>query len=277
MQARSLVVLLACSIVAGFISETPTKWNDLDSNADGLLDEPEFSAFFMNTLGQELPEALFAQLDTNSDSKISRVELRAFDKKVHGNAGDTASSVFSRIDKDKDKAVPQEEFAAYFRRQGMEVPIGLFQKIDADGDGRVSGDEFKARYESVKLRKTGVGGKSISKNKESRGVGKSSTSKTSRGSSKDGESSKGSKSSRKKAKPSKVSKDKNLRNTRDKKSARESFSGVDLDGDGAATRKEFETHFSNTDWETLFATIDTNEDGYVNFREFEAHHDANEL
>ena len=104
----------------------------------------------MKSLGMELPEELFATIDTDKDFAISKDELRNHDATAHGKSADahSAGGSFRRIDTDSDGYFNTTEFRVYFRKLGMETPSDLFRTMDVNGDGRVTEGEFRARYES---------------------------------------------------------------------------------------------------------------------------------
>merc|ERR1712086_1235654 len=52
------------------------------------------------------------------------------------------TNLFLVLDTNKDKKLSQEEILVFFKKQGQEMPEGLFGNGDKDGDGFVSWEEF---------------------------------------------------------------------------------------------------------------------------------------
>jgi len=66
----------------------------------------------------------------------------------HGFAGELHhppqdENLFKTMDTNEDKQLTEEEFAAWFKKEGQELPDGLMDEEDADKDGIVTWDEFK--------------------------------------------------------------------------------------------------------------------------------------
>lgn len=103
------------------------RFNQLDTNHDGIVDQDEYDAG---------ARASFAALDTDHDGLVTLDELRApLDPNAGGIGRDgMARAQLAAMDLNYDNAISEAEFVAY-ADQSM-------SKYDKDGDGRLTAWDF---------------------------------------------------------------------------------------------------------------------------------------
>lgn len=94
---------------------------EFDTDGDGQLSEDEFPG----------PEVHFDRLDTDGDGFLTQAELLA------GRPGPPHGGGFERDDVDRDGKVSQAEFSG---------PKELFSRLDKDGDGYITQEEARAGH-----------------------------------------------------------------------------------------------------------------------------------
>ncbi|MEO1000202.1 MAG: EF-hand domain-containing protein [Pseudomonadota bacterium] len=112
-----------------------TQFDTLDTDGSGTLSAEEIAA------GRA---AAFAAADSNGDGQLSEAEMAdmleaRFRAAARANAEALAPRTLSRLDRDEDDTVDDEEFTRAGRRQ--EQVLG---RADTDGDGEVSRAEIEA-------------------------------------------------------------------------------------------------------------------------------------
>ena len=124
-------------------------FKDVDTDADGVISDTEFSALFAKLTNPPTAEqiaALFAKIDTNSDSAITPDEWPIKDPLQPVPTPPVAGALpkFADADKNKDGFVGPMEFsmAACASHIPALVARDLFRKADVNDDGKLSPAEY---------------------------------------------------------------------------------------------------------------------------------------
>lgn len=83
--------------------------------------------------GMPMMGEMFAQIDADSDGKITREEMEAF-----------RAARFAAVDTDGDGKLSQEEMTAARDARRMERVQGMVTRLDTNGDGLLSAEELAA-------------------------------------------------------------------------------------------------------------------------------------
>lgn len=133
---------------AQFLANVQARFNAVDTNHDGYLEESEVAAAQQKEL-QELQqreqqrlEAEFNRLDTNHDGQLSKAEFMAAAPPIK--ARETPAQLVGTIDANKDHKVSLQEYEA--------GPLSTFNKLDANHDGTVTPQEIEAARKGAAAR-----------------------------------------------------------------------------------------------------------------------------
>jgi hypothetical protein len=125
---------------AQFLANVQERFNAIDTNHDGVLDEKEIAAAQQKELEQaraieqQRLEAEFTRLDTNKDGQLSKAEFMAALPPVQ--ARQTPQQIVAAFDSNKDGKVTLQEYEAR--------PLATFNRLDTNKDGTVSPAEIDA-------------------------------------------------------------------------------------------------------------------------------------
>ena len=123
-----------------FLSNLQARFNALDTNHNGVLEENEIAAAQQKELQQlqaaeqQRMEQQFERLDTNHDGQLSKAEFMAAAPPVR--ARETAAQLAATLDSNKDGKVSLQEYET--------GPLATFTKLDANHDGTVTTQEIQA-------------------------------------------------------------------------------------------------------------------------------------
>ena len=116
-MAAMVLGLTSCVEKSGFA--------DVDSNGNGSISSTEFDSLML--------EAMYVEVDTNRDGKISFEESKAANPGVD-------KAKFKALDTDGSGAITPQETKAQLASQGSMA--GLFKQLDTDGNGSLSKQEW---------------------------------------------------------------------------------------------------------------------------------------
>lgn len=132
-----------------FLSNLQARFNAVDTNHNGVLEESEIAAAQQKELQQlqaaeqQRLEQEFQRLDTNHDGQLSKAEFLAAAPPVR--ARETATQLIAGLDSNKDGKVSLQEYEAR--------PLETFSKLDANHDGTVTTQEIQAARSAEAPRK----------------------------------------------------------------------------------------------------------------------------
>jgi Ca2+-binding EF-hand superfamily protein len=111
------------------------------------------------TSARPKPEEMFAKMDANGDGSVDKAEMQSFSEEIANQDGDTIdiTKMFADIDTDSDGKISQDEFLAAKPPEMKEGqgpgqppdPEEMFSKMDVNGDGSIDKDEMKAFMEKM--------------------------------------------------------------------------------------------------------------------------------
>jgi Ca2+-binding EF-hand superfamily protein len=140
---RSLLALLliaAAGAQAGGHGGQRHGLDQLDSDADGLISDEEFSQ--LPARGGRDPSAAFERLDSNADGYLDADELEAGRQRASQRRGGRGTGArFDELDSDGDGQLSAEELSALPTR-GEVTAEQRFDHLDTNTDGYVSRDEL---------------------------------------------------------------------------------------------------------------------------------------
>ncbi|MGC6427178.1 MAG: EF-hand domain-containing protein [Akkermansiaceae bacterium] len=116
-------------------AHTSQFFENLDADQDGKVTREEFDqARRVQGLEESVRDRLFARLDKNSDGMITRKEIKPAGKEY---SFPDPGKLLRQADKNKDRRITKEEFAAYprFARLNETSRKRLFDRLDRNKDG----------------------------------------------------------------------------------------------------------------------------------------------
>jgi Ca2+-binding EF-hand superfamily protein len=115
-------------------------FKQLDTNKDGKLSKEEFKE---SKLGGEKVDKVFDRLDDNKDGSLSAEEFKKLAERKAAGLGDIAEQ-FKKLDTNKDGKLSKEELSKSPLVQDNPQRLEkVMQRLDANNDGSLSEDEFK--------------------------------------------------------------------------------------------------------------------------------------
>lgn len=132
-----------------FLSNLQARFNAVDTNHDGVLEESEIAAAQQKELQQlqaaeqQRMDQEFQRLDTNHDGQLSKAEFMAAAPPVRPR--ETAAQLLGALDANKDGKVSRQEYQSR--------PLETFSKLDANHDGTVTTQEIQAARSAEAPRK----------------------------------------------------------------------------------------------------------------------------
>lgn len=132
MAHRILFYGLACALLPSVAAAQANNFRALDRNQDGAVSNQEWYA-------QPAAPVPFSILDLDNDGRISQAEFQEWSaaRGGAGVAGITAADRFRMADRNRDKAISQDEWKDGF-------PFVGFEAVDANRDQRITYQEFNA-------------------------------------------------------------------------------------------------------------------------------------
>ena len=125
---------------AELLASTKTRFGEMDTNHDGVLDSAEVAAAQQREIDQataaeqQRAAAEFAALDTNHDGQLSKAEFMGAIPAVKANQ--TPQQIVGAFDGNKDGKISLEEYQAR--------PLASFNRVDTNHDGTISPQELEA-------------------------------------------------------------------------------------------------------------------------------------